>query len=218
MIDEALQFALDFCQSDIPQEEIATRGQVILTAIHGRLEEIGDRENTTTAILGGTLKKLKKNEAWKGIEGVESWWQWGDFCREKIGKTAGYCYGKIRVWENAQKKGMTIEEIEKLGMLADHILRAAKDRNDIERLMARYYELGTREKFLAEIRGQQEEKPDRRRAKRVTFKLEENEDEFCQQTLEIAAKKMGPDRELYKSVKPEEALVFLMAQWREQQA
>lgn len=215
MIDEALQFALNFCHEELSGDDIVLQGEAIMSVIHARLNEIGDKEGMTTFVLGGVLQKLKTGEVWKKYNDVQPWWTWGDFCKNMTGKSLGYCYAKIRIWEKSRKVGMAPQEIEKIGWsTADYILRESKSRNDVDRLIQLYRELGSREKFLQELQRQDEAKPrEEQNGKRRYLKLNATEMQFYEESLEIAAMKAG--KELYKNMNEEEALVFLIAQWRE---
>lgn len=215
MIDEAMQFALDYCQEDLTPEETVRRGAMIVQAIHGRLGEINESEGMTTYVLGGVLKKLKTNDMWKMVAGVGSYWSWGDFCKKMTGRSLGACYSKIRVWERAQKAGMTPQEVDKLGWSpSELILKTAKNRDDVERSIALYNELGSREKFAQAMEALDEAKPRKERtSKKRYIQLGATEKEFYDQSLEVAAKKMG--KELHNGVSEEEALIFALAEWRE---
>lgn len=215
MIDEALQFAIDFCHEDLSPDETAIRGETIVKIIAVRLNEIGENDGMTAFILGGVLKKLKVDNLWKKIPGVQPWWQWGDFCKGMTGRSLGSCYAKIRIWEKSQNVGMTPQEVEKVGWsTADYILRESENRNDVDRLMQLYEEMGSRDRFIQELQKNDESKPRKERnGKRRYLRLSATETQFYEESLEMAATKAG--KELHKNMSEEEALVFLIAQWRE---
>ena len=217
MIDEALQFALDYCQESLAPEETVRRGQVIIRAIHGRLGELDEKEGATTFIMGGVLRKLKKDDLWKKVEDVQEWWTWDEFCRQKVGRSSSSCYQKMDIWEkwNTLAPGESPSFIDELGWsVAAPILRAAKNREEFDHLVSRYKELGSREKLIQEIQEQDQAKPQAERTrKRRYFKLSEIDEKFLDESIEKAAEIMG--RELHRNCSPEEALVFLAAQWRE---
>lgn len=214
MIDEAMQYAIDFCHEDQSPEEMIRRGEIVVQSIRGRLVEIDDKNENTTFILGGVLKKLKENNLWKNIPGVQSRWTLGDFCIEMIGRSLGTCYSKIRIWEKSQEVGMTPAEVVQLGSIADHILREANNREDVDRLIELYREVGSRDRFLQELKKKDEEKPPEERSrKRYYLRLNATEGQFYEGSLEKAAEAMK--RELHKNCSPEEALIFALVQWQE---
>ena len=214
MIDEALQFALDYCQENLTPEETVRRGGAIVQAIHGRLGELEDKEGMTTLVLGGVLKKLKENDLWKQIPECQDWWTWGDFCQKMTGRSSQTCYFKMKIWERWQHVGenhspQLVDEIGWSGAAA--ILREAKTTEDFDQLVARYKELGSREKFTQEMKEKDDAKPPAERTeKRRYIRLGPTEKEFYLETLQKGIEKMGRE-----NARDEEALLFIMAQWRE---
>ena len=215
MIDEALQFVLDFCQEPLSPEETVRRGEVAIKTVSERLGKIDEQEGMTTFVLGGVLKKLKEGELWKGMPGVENWWTWGEFCQRTTGKKLGTCYAKIRIWEKSQRLGMDIDKTNRLPWsVVDAVLREAESREDADRLVERYEQLQSREKFLEEVREQRGEKPtDQQPLTRKYVLLNEGDGKFYDESLEIAAQQAG--KELYKNMSPAQALLFALAHWRE---
>ena len=91
------------------------------------------------------------------------------------------------------------------------MFKEAKTTEDFDQLVARYKELGSREKFTQEMKEKDDAKPPMERTeKRRYIRLGPTEKEFYLETLQKGIEKMGRE-----NARDEEALLFIMAQWRE---
>lgn len=222
-MQEAFKAVLDFARSDESDpKKIAERGAVLIEAITSRLDTLDNDRGITQFCVGAMIKKLREGDAWKLFPETQESWLFGDFCREVLAMSQSKAMGLLRVWEKSQYVGMTAEEVEDVGWsIADAILRVAKSRSDIDNLLKRREKTMTRAEFLAiintppplgeEVQGERFPIPPVPKKKRA-FKVDVHEDQFLQETLERAAKKMG--KELNKDVSPEQAMFYILTEWR----
>lgn len=216
-MDEAYKHILQFANStETNPQVIAKQGRTIVTMIVDRLGSLRNDEGLSEFCLGGVIKKLRQDDAWKLFDGSEPHWVFGDFCRNILGMSQQKTMGLLRVWERSQNVGMTPEEIQEVGWaVADEILRHAKSSSDIVNLMGRYRASDTASEFLQSLKTTpiSTGAPVVVKRKRRAFKLDESEDQFTQETLERAALRMKG--ELNRDIPPEKAMLFIMTEWRQ---
>lgn len=217
-MDEAYRRIVDFANSPEENPEvIAEQGKVLVAMMTERLGSIHDEEGMSEFCVGGIIKKLREQDAWKRFEGVQDHWVFGDFCKNILEMSQQKAMTLLRVWEKSQFVGMTAEEIHAVGWsVADHMLRVAKNHNDVVLMLDDFHKAETKAEFIRQLKETGVELTNGNtsiKKKKVAFKFDGNEEQFIQESLERAATDMKG--ELNKDVSPDRALMFILAEWRQ---
>ena len=215
MIDEAMQYALDFCRNELSEEQVIERGSMVVATLRGRLAEVDDASGMTGFVIGGTLKKLKDGDTWKRLPDVPEWWEFKNFCEERLGKSRAWVYQRMRVWERARKYNMSAEEVSEIGWtVADKILSEAQDPSEAASLLDTFRNSSGREEFFSALNGKEQKKPvEKQKRKRRVVRLLEDEEQFYEEALNLVATKAS--RTLYENMTEEEALMLIVTDWRQ---
>ena len=214
MLDEALQYALDFCRQKLTQEQVIERGEGVVSTLRTRLTEVDDASGMTGFVIGGTLKKLKEKDVWKKLPGVGEHWTFENFCEQRLGKSRAWAYQRMRVWEKSNTMGMKAEDVNEIGWtVADKILSKSESANDVTELVDKYRDAESREEFFAELDGKEKARPiEKQKRRKRTVKLQEEENQFYEETLEVVATRL--EKKLYETLTEEQAIMFIITDWR----
>jgi len=210
-MNEGMEFVYNSLQTDEFTLENALSVYNILQDREANLDmEVG----TTYHAQGGLIAKIKEKDLWRQFPGVEGWWEFGFFIKQKFGMSLQKALALKKIWERSVGL-MSPTEIQLCGWFTtSEILRNCNTREEVER----YIDMAKKGVGKTEILQLVRESNPHRRSRTITWHkrkvaFEEHEAQFFDESLEKAAVSVG--RSLGENMRREEALMLIISQWRE---
>lgn len=228
---EGLAFALNYIKNDTflssaNIEERVEEGKRCLSLLQQRMDMLEDERGLTHFAFGGFVHAIKQDDFWRRMAGekYEDSWAFVDYCREILHMGASKANRLEFIYLRADKVGVKIEEIEKLGWPAAHkILQVAQNREDVDKWMEKFNDASTKYEVMEQLedarrsrfRGSNESKEAEEERVRYNRELQFTRDqvEFFDQVVETAASRLG--KVLGVSTSTRDCLLFILAEWRE---
>lgn len=211
MLDEGMEFVHRSLQTD----EITLDNAVSIYEILYERGVVLDTEiGTTYFAQGGLIHKIKQKDLWRQFPGVEDWWEFGHFIKNKFSMSLQKAHALAQIWRKSHGL-ITPSEIQELGWFTtSEILRNCTTREEVEKYLGLRRGGMEKTEILQMVR---DANPNRKNRSVTRFKrrvdFEEHEALFFDECLEKAASSVG--RSLGENMRREEALLMIIAQWRE---
>lgn len=213
MLNEGMNFIENALQDDNFTVENALSVYNILVERKSVLDsEIG----ATHYAQGGLIQRLKQTGLWKQFPGVEDWWEFGEFIKRRFDMSLQKAEALRNLYERVQVLQINPSDIQLCGwFLSSEIGRKCKTPEEADTYVQLIRD-GKKKTEVMEMLRQAHavgKVAEPRKYYKRRFDLEEDETNFLDETLEIAAKSVG--RSLFENMFPKDALMIIISQWRQ---
>lgn len=209
--DEGLEFISEFARNKERNIHDANRAYEMIVAREHLIEKA---RSISHYAQGAFVYAINQNDLWKQMEGVQEWWTFGEFCKQKLDMSLSKAVHLQKLWERAQWIGLLEEEIETLGWsLAGQVAKYCNSRTEVEKYVEMAEAGSKKQDILETLRRDKKIQAQKTRLTPMRLPMSSEQKNFWAETAEIVANSIN--KRYGYNIDLAECITVALIQWRE---